>query len=45
MTSILQRLREKKEIVQELADSGFFSEEDKEILKSLGLIGGGEAQG
>jgi|Deesub1362A_J573_1020465.scaffolds.fasta_scaffold01370_6 hypothetical protein len=38
--SILQRLRERREVIQELAKAGYFSEEDKEILIKLGLLGG-----
>jgi uncharacterized protein YutE (UPF0331/DUF86 family) len=40
MTSILQRLREKKEIIEELAKAGYFDEEEQEILRKLGLLGG-----
>lgn len=40
MTSILQRLREKREIIEELAAKGYFDEEERKILRKLGLLGG-----
>jgi len=38
MTSILQRLREKKEIIEELAKAGYFDAEEREILKKLKVL-------
>jgi hypothetical protein len=38
MTGLLQRLREKQDIIQELAENGYFSWEDIEILTKLRLI-------
>ena len=38
--SILQRLREKREVIEELAKAGYFDSEEKEILRKLGLLGG-----
>ena len=40
MSDLLQRLRAKKEIIEELAENGYFSDEDREILRKLGLLGG-----
>jgi len=38
---IIQKLREKQELIQELAREGFFDTEDLQILKKLGIVGGG----
>jgi len=38
MSDLLQRLREKREIIQELAEKGYFDNDEREILRKLGLL-------
>ncbi len=37
---VLEKLMDKKELIEELAKAGYFDAEEREILRKLGLLGG-----